>query len=218
LVSTLTLPALVAAIRGGQNVAGQIGAIATTAIASGGALAFSPGGVFTGALACFALGTRILTDTGEIPVEDVATGDLVPGQVSGALRRVCWVGRRVVNVENHPRPWDVAPVCIRAGALAPGQPRRDLLLSPDHAVLVHGVLIPARYLVNGATVAQRWVARITYLHIELDAHDVLLAEGMPCESFLDTGNRGAFAASPGGSWRPFARVIGTEAPQQGAPP
>jgi Hint domain len=196
LVSTLSLPALVAALQGGQDVAGQLGVIATTAIPAGGTLAFSPSGVFTGALACFALGTRILTDAGEVPVEEIWPGDRVPGQLSGRSRRVCWVGRRTVEVADHPRPWDVAPVRIRAHAFAPNRPARDLRLSPDHAVLVGGVLIPVRYLVNGATVVQQLVPRITYLHIELEAHDVLLAEAMPCESFLDTGNRGAFAPPP----------------------
>jgi hypothetical protein len=83
--------------------------------------------------------------------------------------------------------------------------------------LVRGALIPVRYLVNGATIVQERVAQITYWHLELDAHDVVLAEGMPCESFLDTGNRGAFAAAEAGPWRPFARVI-PQAAQQGAPP
>jgi hypothetical protein len=218
LVSTITMPALVAALLEGQDVSSQIGVIATTALGSGGTLAFWPTGTFTGALACFAEGTRILTEAGEIPVEDVAVGDLVPGQVSGQVRRVTWVGQRTVDVKHHPRPWDVAPVRIRAGALAAGQPHRDLLLSPDHAVLVDGALIPVRYLVNGATIVQQRVARITYWHVELDRHDVLLAEGMPCESFLDTGNRGAFAAVERGPWRDFVPMIGTEAPQQGASP
>ncbi len=218
LVSTLSMPALITALLKGQSVANRIGAIATTAIPAGGVLAFSPTGVFTGALACFAEGTRILGEDGEVPVEQVAVGDWVPGQVSGQRRRVRWVGRRTVDVSNHPRPWDVAPVRIRAGALAAGQPARDLLLSPDHAVLVRGVLIPVRYLLNGATIVQQRVARITYWHLELDAHDVLLAEGMPCESFLDTGNRGTFTDAEGGPWRTFARVIPTGSRQQGAPP
>jgi hypothetical protein len=87
----------------------------------------------------------------------------------------------------------VQPVRIVAGAFAPGQPRRDLWLSPDHAVFCGGVLIPVRYLVNGRTVAPVPVESIEYLHVELDRHDVLLAEELPVESFLDTGNRGAFA-------------------------
>jgi hypothetical protein len=91
----------------------------------------------------------------------------------------------------------VAPVRVRADAFGPGQPHRDLVLSPDHAVKVGEALIPIRYLLNGATVAQEFVPRVAYFHVELDPHDVILAEGLPCESYLDTGNRGAFAGQPG---------------------
>jgi hypothetical protein len=55
------------------------------------------------------------------------------------------------------------------------------------------VLIPVRYLLNGATVRQLDVASVTYWHVELPSHGVLLAEGLPAESFLDTGNRASFA-------------------------
>ena len=84
-----------------------------------------------------------------------------------------------------------------AGAFARGVPSRDLLLSPDHAVFVGGVLIPVRHLVNGRTVRQERADAVTYFHVELAAHDVILAEGLACESYLDTGNRGAFANGGG---------------------
>ena len=87
---------------------------------------------------------------------------------------------------------EVWPVRIAAGAFAPGQPRRALLLSPDHAVFAGGGLIPARYLVNGATIAPVALPLLDYWHVELPAHDLLLAEGLAVESYLDTGNRGAF--------------------------
>ena len=59
-------------------------------------------------------------------------------------------------------------------------------------MFVDGILIPVRYLLNDATVRQVDFAMVTYWHVELDQHDVILAEGLPCESFLDTGNRAAF--------------------------
>jgi hypothetical protein len=200
-VSTLSLSGLVAALQAQQDVSGAFGVISAAPATPGSFLAFTPNGTFSGTLPCFALGTRILTDAGEVPVQAIRVGDLVPGQRSGKLRPVCWVGRRTLELATHARPWDVAPVCVRAHALAPGRPRRDLLLSPDHSVLVQGVLIPVRYLINGRTVLQQRPARVTYLHVELDGHDVLLAEGLPCESFLDTGNKQAFAeAAPLSAW------------------
>ena len=72
-------------------------------------------------------------------------------------------------------------------------PLRDLLVSPDHAIHVEGMLIPARLLRNGATIVQDDRLRaVRYFHVELEQHDVLLAEGLPAESYLDTGNRGVF--------------------------
>jgi hypothetical protein len=72
-------------------------------------------------------------------------------------------------------------------------PARALFLSPDHAVFIDGVLIPVRHLLNDATILQERRDAFTYWHVELDAHAVLFAESLPCESYLDTGNRSAFA-------------------------
>ncbi len=151
---------------------------------------FSP--AFTQTAPCFAAGTLIRTRAGERPVEALAAGDTVL-LADGGTETVQWVGHRRVDCHDHPHPMDVRPVRIVAGAFAPGQPARDLNLSPDHAVLVDGVLIPVRYLLNGATVRQEDVAAVTYYHVELSRHAVLLAEGLPAESYLDTGNRAAFA-------------------------
>ncbi len=177
----------------GNDTSNEIAALVIVPPPAGSTLSFAADGVYTGPAPCFALGTRIATGRGEIAVEALRAGDTVVGQVGGQPRRVVWVGRRTVEVAHHPRPWDVAPVRVRADAFAPGQPHRDLVLSPDHAVWVAGALIPIRYLLNGATIAREPARRVTYLHVELDTHDVLLAEGLPCESYLDTGNRGNFA-------------------------
>ncbi|MDE2198114.1 MAG: Hint domain-containing protein [Rhodospirillales bacterium] len=149
-------------------------------------------GTGTDIVPCFAAGTRILTPRGEVAVEALHAGDLV-ALARGGTAAVRWVGRRQVDCRHHRRPQDVLPVRVRAGAFADGVPQRDLVLSPDHAVFADGVLVPVRYLLNGATIVQESVARVTYCHVELAAHDVLLAEGLACESYLDTGNREAFA-------------------------
>ncbi len=143
-------------------------------------------------LLCFVEGTRIATPSGEVAVEQLRVGDTVR-LARGGSAPVAWLGRRAVDPRRHPRPLDVQPVRVRAHAFGPGLPTRDLRLSPDHAVYADGVLIPVRYLVNGDSVAREaGGASATYWHIELPAHDVVLAEGLPCESYLDTGNRAAF--------------------------
>jgi collagen type I/II/III/V/XI/XXIV/XXVII alpha len=141
---------------------------------------------------CYATGTRILTPDGEVAVEALRVGDLIVTR-AGGRRPVLWLGQRRVDCRRHPRPTEVWPVRIAPGAFGPGMPARDLVLSPDHAVYVDEVLVPVRYLLNGATVVQQPVSAVTYWHLELDRHEVLLADGMPAESYLDTGNRAAFA-------------------------
>ena len=71
-------------------------------------------------------------------------------------------------------------------------PKRNLFLSPGHGVLVSGRLIPAAYLVNSHTITQVNWAEVDYRHVELDQHDILLAEGLPTESYLDCGARADF--------------------------
>jgi hypothetical protein len=87
-------------------------------------------------------------------------------------------------------------VRIRANALGENRPTRDLLVSPGHSIaldVLGEVLIPASVLVNGTTIVQEDVDSVTYWHIELDSHDLLIAEGQPAESYLDMGNRSFFA-------------------------
>jgi hypothetical protein len=148
-----------------------------------------------GVVPCFRAGTSIATMRGEIAVERLRPGDRVITALGAqrGTRPVRWLGHRAVSCRAHPRPAEVWPVRVAAHAFGPGLPFRDLFLSPDHAVFVDGVLIPIRYLVNGGTIAQLPVDTVAYWHIELDRHDVLLAEGLACESYLDAGNRAAFA-------------------------
>ncbi len=143
-------------------------------------------------VACFAQGTLIATPRGEIAVENLSEGDVV-STIGGASQKVRWVGVRHLSCTAHPRRNDILPIRVRRDAIAAGRPARDLLLSPDHAVFLDGVLVPVRHLVNGASIVQEDVKSVTYFHIELAAHDVVLANGLECESYLDTGNRAAFS-------------------------
>lgn len=164
------------------------------------ALAFEPGGTAVDAvittsepLACFTTGTRITAVTGDRPVEHLRPGDRVI-TASGIARPVRWIGHRRIDCRNHPEPALVQPIRIQAGALADGVPIRDLLVSPDHALLLDGVLIQAKDIVDGVLITRdQACASVTYYHVELDTHDIVLAEGAPAESFLDTGHRGVFA-------------------------
>ena len=149
-------------------------------------------------VACFAAGTRILTGGGEVAVEALRIGDLVATVNSGRLARIAWIGHTVIDLSRHPQPDRVTPVRIEADAIAPGMPHRDLLLSPDHAVHLDGRLLPAHLLINGTSIRReppqaRFECRIAYFHIELDRHAILLADGLPAESYLYTGNRTSFA-------------------------
>jgi hypothetical protein len=151
---------------------------------------------FLQVIPCFAAGTRIMTARGEVPVEELREGDLAV-TLSGKgspLKPVRWIGERRVDVASHPHPNLVRPVRIKAGAFADGMPLRDLVVSPDHALSVDGVLIQAGKLVNGVSIVQDLAtSAVHYFHVELESHDVLLADGMPAESYLDTGNRSQFA-------------------------
>lgn len=131
---------------------------------------------------CFARGTRIATAQGELPVEALEIGMEVK-TLQGGLRRIKWIGQRsyAAPFANNPR---VLPILIRAEAIAPGVPARDLMVSPGHAICIDGHLIQALRLVNGISIKQlRKVERITYFHIELESHQVILAENCPAETF-----------------------------------
>lgn len=148
---------------------------------------------------CFAAGTRIATPRGEVAVEDLRIGEPVL-TAGGAERPIVWIGHRKLDCRRHSRPEVVIPVRVRAGAVAPGMPVRDLLLSPGHAVFADGVLIPVHRLINGASIVQENRAgTVDYYHVELAAHDVLLAQGLAVESYLDDGNRGEFENGGGAS-------------------
>ena len=140
---------------------------------------------------CFAAGTCIATPRGAIPVERLREGDTVL-TISGKPQPIQWIGCRTLDCNRHMSPMRVKPIRIAPHAFGENRPRRALLLSPDHSVFVEDVFIPVRHLINGTTVTQTDVATVTYYHIELPRHDVVLAEGLPAETYLETGARFAF--------------------------
>jgi hypothetical protein len=144
---------------------------------------------------CYCRGTLITTASGDVAVEALRVGDKVM-TIGGRVRVIKWIGRRSYGGRFVMGRTDILPICIKARALAPNVPKRDLWVSPDHAMYFEdygGVLIEAKDLVNGVTVIQaEKVERVEYFHIELDTHDVVLAEGAPSESFMDDDSRGMF--------------------------
>jgi hypothetical protein len=153
---------------------------------------------------CFTEGTLIRTPLGDVAVETIQPGMAVTN-ASGEAQPVIWVGRRQIDCARHPRPRQVWPIHIDAHAFGPGLPERDLRVSPDHAIYVNEVLIPARCLVNGTTIRQVPMDAVSYFHVELPRHDIILAEGLETESYLDTGDRSNFSnASPVGLFPDFS--------------
>src|SRR5262249_25494033 len=111
----------------------------------------------------------------------------------GKVAPVRWMGRQTVSTR-FGDPLRILPIRIAAGAIAENLPARDLLCSPDHAFLIDGVLVQARALVNGTTIRRGTdVPEIfTYWHVECDGHELILAEGLPAETFVDNVDRLAF--------------------------
>ncbi|HEX7389998.1 MAG TPA: Hint domain-containing protein, partial [Acidiphilium sp.] len=141
---------------------------------------------------CYCRGTLILTDRGEVPVENLEIGDNLI-TASGESRPLKWIGRRSYSGRFASHNRDVLPVTIKAGALDGALPKRDLSVSPLHAMFIDDVLIPAFLLVNGTSIVQaERVETVEYFHLELETHDVIIAEGALSESFVDDDSRGMF--------------------------
>jgi autotransporter passenger strand-loop-strand repeat protein len=141
---------------------------------------------------CYCRGTLILTDQGEKPVETLTVGDKLVTS-TGAARALRWIGRRSYAGIFANGNKNVLPVKFAAGALGDGLPRRDLFVSPLHAMFIEGMLVPAHLLVNGTSIVQvAQMEGVEYFHLELDTHDIILAEGAYSESFVDDGTRAMF--------------------------
>ena len=140
---------------------------------------------------CFLAGTRIAVPHGQALVEELKLGDLVLTG-TGAAKPVKWIGRRSYLAPLADDP-DIIPVLIKAGALAPDIPAEDLYLSPRHAVLIGGFLVPAGALINGVSVLSCTdIKTIRYYHVEMDQHDTVFANGAEAETFIDHDSRKMF--------------------------
>jgi Ca2+-binding RTX toxin-like protein len=142
---------------------------------------------------CFTPGTLIATDRGEVPVEDLRAGDRVLTRDRG-YQAVRWVGRRDLTLADLMVQPALRPVLIRAGALGDGLPVRDMMVSPQHRMLIEGaapeiwfgedqVLVAALHLVGRPGIAQIMPRGVSYLHVLCDAHEIIRADGAWTESF-----------------------------------
>ncbi len=142
---------------------------------------------------CFLAGTRIAVPGGGCDVERLEPGSLVL-TAEGETRAIRWVGRK--RVASALLPETVRPVRVCAGALGEGLPVRDLRVTADHAVLIDGLLVQAGALVNGRTIVRMTTEELgeafTVYHLELDQHCLVLAEGVPAETFVDNVTRRRF--------------------------
>jgi hypothetical protein len=134
---------------------------------------------------CFLTGTRIKTPAGEVNIEELRIGDNVL-TASGETKPIKFIGRRKISRERTGAWNGDGPVKISRFAIDGKAPHSDLYVSTAHAIFIDGILIPASNLVNGVTVfadAKPEALSLTYLHIELDTHEAILAEGLAVESF-----------------------------------
>lgn len=146
-------------------------------------------------IACFTAGTLIETVNGVLPVEDITLGTLVVTRDNGA-QPVRWAGTTHVSGRHLSQNTSLRPVQFDVGALGPNSPSAPLALSPQHRVLLEGwsvelttghteVLVAAKHLKGQPGIrAGRWKDGVTYVHIMFDDHEVITANGAPCESFL----------------------------------
>ncbi|TDH58904.1 hypothetical protein E2C06_30090 [Dankookia rubra] len=136
-------------------------------------------------LLCYLEGTRILTPTGEVAIEDLRIGDTVVTRFQG-IQPIKWIGRQSFAERFLKGNRDRIPVRIKAGALGDRIPARDLSVSPGHSMLVGDRLVLARSLVNGVTILQDHAgADIHYHQIELETHDCIIADGAWSETYAD---------------------------------
>jgi len=143
---------------------------------------------------CFTRGTLIETPDGPRPVEEFRVGDLVQTLDHGA-KAIQWIGNRAVSTSALRRQPNLCPIRIRAGALGPGLPASDLIVSPQHRIMLSSrivaqmfdtdeVLVPARKLLGLPGVEVVSGIPVEYFHILLDGHEIVIANGAPCETLL----------------------------------
>jgi len=141
---------------------------------------------------CFTPGTLITTQRGEMPVELISAGDRVVTRDNG-IQTVRWVGKTQMFLHDFQSEPHLLPVFIQQGSLGKGLPERDMMVSPNHRVLVANTRTTVRYTDREVLVAAKHLAAqgvhtvqssgTTYVHFMCDRHEVVLSNGIWTESF-----------------------------------
>ena len=142
---------------------------------------------------CFTPGTLIATPKGEFPIERLQAGDRVITRDNG-IQEVRWIGQRKFDWACLTANPHLRPIMVRRGSLGNGLPERDMMLSPNHRVLVsndrtslyfdeHEVLVSAKHLIGGKGIFEVDSIGTTYIHMLFDLHEVVLSDGAWTESF-----------------------------------
>lgn len=142
---------------------------------------------------CFTPGTLIDTARGPVPVEEIAVDDLVLTRDSG-YRPVRWVGRRDLSLADLVAHPELRPIRIGQGSLGPNCPARDMLVSPQHRMLITGaraeliageteVLVAAQHLTGRPGIARAKAEAVSYIHLMFDEHEIVRADSAWSESF-----------------------------------
>ncbi|NVK47874.1 MAG: Hint domain-containing protein [Rhodobacteraceae bacterium] len=142
---------------------------------------------------CFTPGTLIATPKGEMKVEELKVGDRVITRDNG-IQEIRWIGHKALTSAELATRRELMPVLIRQGALGAGLPERDMVVSPNHRMLVsnekaallfeeHEVLVAAKHLTRMEGVDVVEASDVTYIHVMFDRHEVVLSDGTWSESF-----------------------------------
>ena len=142
---------------------------------------------------CFTPGTLIATPRGEVAVESLRVGDRIITRDNG-MQEIRWLGRRDLSWTDLAAAPHLKPILIRQGSLGNGLPERDMMVSPNHRVLVandrtslyfdeHEVLVAAKHLAAGKGIHSVDAAGASYIHFMCDRHEVVLSNGAWSESF-----------------------------------
>jgi hypothetical protein len=171
---------------------GVLGAAAGLAAVVAGSLSNDSGNQ-GGSGSCFVKGTTIRTADGDRKVEDLTAGDLLP-TAFGGICPIEWIGYYSYKKDDEAKPWlkNLRPVRVARSALGPDLPHADLYLSKEHALLIDGVLVTAGSLINGKTITlfdARELNELEFFHIKLARHNVIYAEGAPCETLINFDER-----------------------------